>query len=89
MVCGLEPGGPIITVCIGVETRQQRDRHLYTVDTVDIIDIIDTIDTLDSLVTKDGLPHQSSSHQILTMCSLESDYEPIEMILHARGCQHS
>ena len=79
MVCGLEPGGPIITVCIGGETRQQRDRHLYTVDTVDIID------TIDGLVTKDGLPHQSSSHQILTMCSLESDYEPIEMILHTTG----
>ena len=76
MVCGLEPGGPIITVCIGGETRQQRDRHLYTVD---------IIDTIDSLVTKDGLPHQSSSHQILTMCSLESDYEPIEMILHTTG----
>ena len=67
MVCGLEPGGPIITVCIGGETRQQRDRHLYTVDTVDIIDIIDTID---SLVTKDGLTHQSSSHQILIIDNL-------------------
>ena len=86
MVCGLEPGGPIITVCIGGETSQQRDRHLYTVDTIDTVDIIDTID---SLVTKDGLPHQSSSHQILTMCSMESDFEPIEMILHTRGCQHS